>query len=117
MQDVLHVFLGALLVSIGVIASAAADRIRGIRDIRPQQRGERAPAPAPAREPTPRARPIAVVDSTPEGSGDVVAALVAAGFKKNLAAQAVAACTTREQATPESWAAAALRRCAQGGAS
>jgi Holliday junction resolvasome RuvABC DNA-binding subunit len=110
MTDVLPMLLGALLVSIGVLASAVADRIRQLRStttLRSEPRAQRvalAPAPAP-------------VSAESEDSGDVLAALVAAGYKKAVAARAVAACTSREQATPESWTAAALRRCAQGGAS
>jgi hypothetical protein len=109
MTDVLHMFLGALLVSIGMLASAVADRIRQLRSttLRSSEREPRAPRIAPTPTPAPAL----------DDSNDVVAALVAAGYKKVVAAQAVAACTSREQATPESWTAAALRRCAQGGAS
>jgi hypothetical protein len=113
MNDVLHMLLGAALVAIGVLASGLADRIRQLRlarrdDARPPARESRPPA---------RVRQIAPQRDPDPGSGDVVAALVAAGYRKIIAAQAVAACTAREQATPESWTAAALRRCAMGGAS
>lgn len=107
MNDVLCMFLGALLVSIGVLASAVADRIRQLRIDR-----------TPAREPREIVRQIrapraAVEPEPPPGADDVIAALVGAGYKKATAAQAAAACTMREQMTPESWLTAALRRCAQ----
>ena len=112
LHDVLHMLLGAALVSIGVLVSALADRIRLLRSAR------REDARPIAREPRePRASKLEEVPAPAPGSGDVVAVLVAAGFKKPLAAQAAAACSPREQMTPESWTAAALRRCAQGGAS
>jgi len=114
MNDLLHTLLGAALVAIGVLAAALADRIRQLR-VASRSAGDRPPArrtppPVAAREDD-QAAP-----ESPE-SGDVVAALVAAGYKKTVASRAASACTAREQATPESWVAAALRRCAQGGAS
>jgi hypothetical protein len=111
MNDLLHVLLGAALVSIGVFVSALADRIRQLRAMHAAHVPAR--EPAPAREPK---RAAAAEDITP-GSGDVVAVLIAAGYRKPLAAKAVAACTPSEQASPESWTRAALRRCAMGGAS
>jgi hypothetical protein len=127
MTDFLHVLLGAALVSIGVLVSALADRIRQLRAMYRAQASvsAREPAFAPAREPAfaparearaPKQR-SAAAEELP-GSGDVVAVLIAAGYRKPVAAQAVAACSPGEQVTPESWTRAALRRCAQvGGAS
>lgn len=113
MNDLLHVLLGAALVSIGVFVSALADRIRQLRAMHAAHVPAREPMPAPAREPK---RAAAAEDLAP-GSGDVVAVLVATGYRKAVAAKAVAACTPSEQSTPESWTRAALRRCAMGGAS
>jgi Holliday junction resolvasome RuvABC DNA-binding subunit len=113
MTDVLHMLLGAALVCMGVLAAAFADRIRQLRNAR-RDHSERTPAREYARATRLKAAPA--VDLTP-GSDDVVAALVGAGYKKTVATQAALACNEREQATPESWIGAALRRCAQGGAS
>jgi hypothetical protein len=112
MNDLLHVLLGAALVSIGVFVSALADRIRQLRAMHA--------AHVPAREPAPAReikRAAAAVEAPSPGSDDVVAVLIAAGYRKPLAAKAVAACTPSEQSSPESWTRAALRRCATGGAS
>ena len=49
-----------------------------------------------------------------DGGEDVVAALVAAGYKKQMAAEATWACGVAERATVEDWTRAALRRCARG---
>lgn len=113
MTNILPMLLGAAFVTIGVFASALADRIRQLRlvhrsDTRTPMRELREPTRAPKQH----------AESNPlPGSSDIVTALVGAGYKKVIASQAVAACTSREQATPESWTAAALRRCAQGSAS
>jgi hypothetical protein len=114
MHDVLQMLLGGSLVTLGVLTSALADRVR---QLRPARHVDATPAREPrelVREPSRAPRQPAPIDLAP-GSGAVVAALVAAGFKKTIAAQAVAACSPRDQATPESWTAAALRRCALGG--
>src|SRR5262245_42318136 len=98
MQNTLWMLLGAALVSIGVLASALADRIRGLsvsRDHAPRERTSRTPAavarpvipvvefeapvravpPKPPR--TPRHEPKAA--GSTDGGDDVIAALVAAG--------------------------------------
>ena len=100
--------LGATLVCLGVLATALADRLRQPRITRRDNTG------APPRETARSTRKPFALDP---GSEDVIAALQGAGYKKALATQAALACTTREQMTPESWMGAALRRCAQGGAS
>lgn len=121
-STVLAMLFGAALVAIGVLAAALADRIRGLRSTRHVERNERV-----ARAARPASTPIEVVeaDLVPEparGSGvrdmakDVVAALVASGYKKPIAAAAVDACTQAERATIERWTSAALRR-ARGGLS
>jgi hypothetical protein len=63
----------------------------------------------------PHPEPKAVASTA--GGEDVIAALVAAGYKKPIATEATWACTADERATIERWTAAALRRCARGGAS
>ena len=134
MHNTLWMLLGAALVSIGVLASALADRIRGLRVSRegyaPRERTSRATsvpvAPpvipvmevrsAPPKPPrVPRSEPKAT--SNNDGGDDVIAALVAAGYKKPVAAEAVWACGMGERASIEGWTAAALRRCARGGMS
>jgi hypothetical protein len=130
MSDALQMLFGAGLLSAGVLVHAAADRIRGIKLGRqPRVHTIAAPAaevaPIPVkRTPIPVVRTAEVIASGTPAKGvsmqasamaqDVTAALVASGFKKVQAAQAVAACTTEEQASLGSWTRAALRRCAQG---
>ena len=46
---------------------------------------------------------------------DVIAALVAFGYKRTIAAEATWNCNVTERGTIEDWTAAALRRCAVGG--
>ena len=139
-MDNLSMLFGAALVAIGVLAAALADRIRGLRISRdareaaPRERLSRAasvPAhsarasipvvehseyrgtPAPGKPPrAPRTEP-----KVPSPEGDVIAALVAAGYKKAIASEAAWACSAGERATVETWTAAALRRCARGGMS
>ena len=139
MQPTLSMLLGAALVALGVLASALADRIRGLRPV-PQAR-ETSPL-------TSRARPlrasVPVVETSDliqpaaprplqgrlraepkpptslprdERGEDVIAALVAAGYKKPIATEAAWACSTTDRTTVERWTAAALRRCARGGLS
>jgi hypothetical protein len=52
-----------------------------------------------------------------QDASEVIAALVAAGYKKAIATEATWGCGAAERATIEVWVAAALRRCARGGAS
>jgi Holliday junction resolvasome RuvABC DNA-binding subunit len=109
MNDVLHMLLGAALVCLGILATAAADRIRQLRITRRvNTRVLEEVSPRTTRT------PVVVLSS---GSDDVVTALVSAGYKKALASRAALACTAHEQTTAETWMAAALRRCVQGGAS
>lgn len=114
MMGILYMAFGALLVVSGVLAAALADRIRGIRAQRtPVTPRERAETVRPAPAPTPARRvPIPVTPAT-DDMNDVIAALVAAGYKKPVAAAAALGCTGQERASLESWTRAALRRCAQ----
>jgi Holliday junction resolvasome RuvABC DNA-binding subunit len=52
------------------------------------------------------------VQASTDGSADVIAALVQAGYKKPEAAEATWGCSAAERATIERWTGAALRRCA-----
>lgn len=139
LSNVLFILLGAGLVSVGVLvtalATALADRVRGARASRetaPRERASRAQsAPAiqvvetadllrsaPAAKPT---RTIRTESKDPkpntDSGDDVIAALVAAGYKKPIATEATWACSAGERATLEGWTAAALRRCVRGGMS
>ena len=137
LSNILFMLFGAALVAVGVLSSALADRLRGIRLIREAQprdrasRGQTTPAVATvdaaigravdapvattARALRPRAdlKPVAAT----EGGEDVIAALVGAGYKKPIATEATWACSAAERATVEAWTASALRRCARGGLS
>lgn len=144
LSNVLFILLGAGLVSVGVlvtaIATAFADRIRGGqragREAAPRDRASRvqsAPTVAPPAiqvvEPAelfrsapavkPRANRTESREPKPstEGGEDVIAALVAAGYKKPIATESTWACSAGERATIEGWTAAALRRCVRGGMS
>lgn len=141
LNSVLTMLLGAALVAVGVLASALADRIRGLKLARetrqqalePRERAPRVPSPAisvveptaevPRTTPvahakTPRAaRPESRPSASTEGGEEVIAALVAAGYKRPIATEATWGCTAAERATVEGWAACALRRCARGGMS
>ncbi len=99
--------LGAALVCLGILATAFADRIRQLRI---------SPATSATREAAVRtSRKTPAQDNVAED--DVVTALVHAGYSKARATRAALACPPHEQTSPEVWMSAALRRCAQGGAS
>jgi len=128
--------LGAAFVVIGVLAAALADRIRGLRVARPQDRATRSePIAAPeishargSRGKAPEDRiaiPIISQGATIISQGpttdrektmgtDVVAALVGAGYKKYVAHSAAWSCDAIERASVEAWTRAALRRASQG---
>lgn len=129
--DFLYMLLGALLVAIGVVAGAFADRIRRAivhRDIKPENtiptaRARRAtPAPAPAEVARPAPEVIRLVSNPVEPrvsldaimAKDVTAALTSAGYPKKRASDAVAACAPGERVSLEAWTAAALRRARTG---
>ena len=135
--SVLYMLLGALLVTAGVLVSALADRVRGLRSSReaqaPRERASRAPSQPAARQAiqveeaadlpraaavkprAPRVEPKAPANM--DGGDEVIAALKAAGYKQAIAAEATWACSQAERATLEGWTASALRRCARGGMS
>jgi hypothetical protein len=111
-ESVLFMLLGAALVAIGVLAAALADHIRDLRITR-----------EPLQRTLPRkaiSEPIEVVEPEPTRaervgmSKDVIAALIAAGYKRSAAAAAVDACTSAERTTIENWTRAALRRAGEG---
>ncbi len=138
-MDNLSMLFGAALVALGVLAAALADHIRGLRisrdarDTAPRERASRvASVPAhsarsiipvvetveqaaPKQSRAPRAEPK--VSASTEGGDDVIAALIASGYKRPIATEATWACSAAERATVEVWVASALRRCARGGMS
>jgi hypothetical protein len=107
-MGILYMTFGALLVATGVLASALADRIRGLCVQR------QTPTPTPRVEPQrlkPRPAAVPAVFTNPDGFVEVTAVLVAAGYKKVLATQATQNCSAAERASLETWTRAALRRC------
>jgi hypothetical protein len=119
--NVFFMLLGAGLVMTGFLGSALADRIRGVS--RPTRETARRSSPAiaaadpvlvPAVAPKPRRTPAPRAPSD-QGGDDVIAALVAAGYKKALATEATWSCEASDRATIEAWTRAALRRCSRGG--
>ena len=138
MQNTVYMLFGAALVCLGILASALADRIRGLRVSREgregresttRERSSRVATPAPRgpiqvveaaelpRKPAATRRATETKTQAEDGADDVIAALVASGYKKPLATEATWACTSVERASIEGWTAAALRRCARGVAS
>ncbi len=132
LNSVLFMLLGAALVAVGVLAAALADRIRGQRSARDSQpREPRAARAQPASTRSlipvvelsrstpvvPPAKPQRPKQPSADGADDVIAALVASGFKKPIATEATWACSVAERATVEGWTASALRRCARRGLS
>ena len=144
--DFLYMLLGAVLVTGGILAAALADRIRGIRQTREtretrETRHASRSAPSPADtifvpdEPLRIIEPVdllrdkqaaskraaktakAAKPQEDDGAEDVIAALVASGYKKPIAVEATWGCTVAERATIEEWTLAALRRCARKGMS
>lgn len=128
MTGLAYALLGAILVAIGVVAGGFADRVRGIRFVRvavPRERTRRS-APAgramsdateshqvePVRSNRRRARsfPLGAPQLNLVDAEDVIAALVAAGFKKPIATEAACGCSEAERTTIEEWTRAALRR-------
>ena len=129
MNDVGPMLLGAGLVAIGVLAAALADRIRGIRVAREtghQRASRRLIAPIPESAEPPRStnqtrsraesRVRASTQTATDGAEDVIAALVAAGYKRQIAVEATHACGAADRATVEGWARAALSACLRRGA-
>jgi hypothetical protein len=122
MLNPLSMLFGAALVALGVLASAYADRIRGLRVSR-EATPVRARTPpvfeveAPKSVmPKPPKTPKASAASM-DGGEDVIAALIASGYKKAVATEATWACGPAERASVETWVSAALHRCARGGLS
>lgn len=134
--SILNMLFGAALVALGVLAAALADRIRSARFGRESsttavRETRRAPIHVVEHERAPRTehqirdavfglgkrvaeKHEARTQATAE---DVIAALVAAGYKKPVAAEATWGCTAAERATVENWTRSALRRCAKGASS
>jgi hypothetical protein len=110
MTSVLQLLLGAALVVAGVLATAIADRVRGVR-----LREVTVPPAARRHREACRLHSAHEVESRDtSGADDVIAALIAAGFKKSMAREATRSCNDAERVTVEDWTCAALRRCAKG---
>jgi hypothetical protein len=128
MNDLIHIMLGAALVSVGVLSAALADRIRGIRftrerpsrdrDREQHDREQRQNADN-VRQLRSSKRSLQSVPTVPTTSAhlamarDVTAALIKSGYSKTEAAKAVAGCGGNECSTLESWIRAALKQCTQ----
>ena len=122
LENIVYTFLGAALVTIGVFIAALAERVRALGAARTtrQPSALRTAAPPP---------PIEVVEAelvapregvkqkTRGMADEVIAALVAAGYKKPAASEATWSCTQTDRLTIERWTAAALRRAMKGGVS
>lgn len=106
MNDLLHMLFGAALVVIGVLSSALADRIRGIRARERRENAQRERA---------QISPANGAGASNAMAKDVIAALAQAGYTKAVANEAVWSCLGSERATIESWTRAALRRCMRDG--
>lgn len=126
---VLYMLFGAALVAIGVLATALADRIRGLRVSRdravpaPRTAHSRAPIEVIEAEVEPTSPRAASKPKAPNAepqaqamADDVITALVATGYKRPIAARATWSCSASDRATIESWTRAALR-CAKGAVS
>lgn len=116
-MNVAYMLVGASLVIAGVLVSALADRIRGIRAQRTREfwreppigerpaRTAKAPRPDRAEEPSAKRQPIPnPIRAT------VVLALTEAGFSRSEAVAATAACTDAERQSLPEFTRAALQR-------
>ena len=114
--DALHVILGGALVILGVLASAFADRVRSFRIIKDRsERPQIVAEPSRVREANEVIRQARqAFESSLPGEHDVVAALVASGYKKAVAIEAARGCAATDRVTIEGWTAAALRRAGKG---
>ncbi len=138
LHNILYMLLGAGLTAVGVVFGTIAERIRTFRkrDIKPAnvpqpsprkraaapdvidaewseaQPVHRAPRPGRGNVRVPVIRPEPPVANAT--AAEVVAALVASGFRKAVAIAATNACSPAEQKDESTWLRAALRRCAQG---
>jgi hypothetical protein len=115
-SNVLPMLFGAALVAIGVLAGALADRIRGLRISRDRAiNAPRAAIQVVESEPKPKRAVVPPSLAKMESAADtVIAALVAAGYKKSIAAEAVWGCGATDRASIEDWTRAALRRASGG---
>ena len=119
----LHILFGGVLVALGVLAGALADRIRerttreGAHANTPSRSSTRrtqvsnGPIHAAAQDALPKRSPSAPRTQIDSEAADVIAALVIAGHKKQIATEATWACGAAERTSIESWTRAALRRC------
>jgi hypothetical protein len=105
--------IGALMVAIGVLAAAAADRIRGVTISAPKRKT----TDAVACERSPRSgADSSVTDAHKRLRADVIRALTQSGYSHAVAVEAVDDCKGSEQSSLESWIRAALKRAMAGAA-
>ncbi len=118
LQNLAMLGIGAVLVCLGVVAGAVADRIRGSRFTRERTSTPAAPRevrevrePRPARAKTASdGATMATTDAHQAMARDVVSTMVNAGYGRPEAIAAAQACRGSECSTIESWVRAALRR-------
>ncbi len=107
MNDVAHMFLGAALVTIGIVVAAVADRIRGLRSTR-----ERVPRTSSI---STKSREASTTPNDVDVQHEVIGALVTAGYPKRVVIAATAGCTPDQRMTVESWTRASLAALHAGG--
>lgn len=127
-SNILFMLLGAAIVYVAVLASALADRIRGLRVSReaaPRERATRSvstPVLTAVEPAEPLRTPKLRVSREPpkvqhdDNADIVIEALIATKHKKAVVLDAVWACSPSERVTVEEWTRAALRRCVRGAA-
>lgn len=114
---VVGAFAGGILLALGVVIGAVADRIRGRGATVPRYRASKAAGAHPVREIVKLAHGTDIAtDASSRMAADVQRALVTAGYDKATAQIAVAACAGSERATLEAWTRAALRQAMKQGA-
>jgi uncharacterized membrane protein YgcG len=103
----LSMLLGAALVIAGVLASALADRIRGLRVERRVAKRAATEDPNLVMATEPKMRSKAETIAKPLGD-QVMLALVQSGYTKPIAKAAVWSCKTPDRASLEQWTKAAF---------
>ena len=104
--------LGALLVVVGVLASALADRIRGRRVDRVGRVGRVGPRARVVDRPPGRDRFAQASDADKKRGDQVTLALMSSGWRPTIAKSATWLCEQSERLTLEAWTRAALKNCA-----
>lgn len=118
-MSILQLLIGAALVIAGVLTSALADRIRGLRILRPTTGRPVGTASKLtgawkqiADEPSKRDRFSEASDADKRLGAEVAEALTHSGWRPTIAKSATWLCEQSERLTLESWTRAALKNCA-----